>query len=170
MLQVGDRVQVLKDEGYDLPNDVQGKPAVITAAVRINPNTGRSTTAIVQISFFSLEAELWKMLIIAQISPASISTPHRLLYPKFIISYSLRVMPSASIAFVAAWCTVGFGTHVQKENRRALASGRAIHMTALDHHLPCSPLAGAGQDMPVQWPVSSLDSPASPSDPGITRR
>jgi hypothetical protein len=43
MLQVGDRVQVLKDEGYDLPNDVQGKPAVITAAVRINPNTGRMT-------------------------------------------------------------------------------------------------------------------------------
>ena len=64
---------------------------------RINPNTGRSTTAIVQISFFSLEAELWKILIIAQISPASISTPHRLWYPKFIIFGSFRIIPQPSI-------------------------------------------------------------------------
>jgi len=52
----------------------------------------------IQISYFSLEAELWKILRIAQISPASISTPSTLLYPKFIID---RVLSSnAAVANV----------------------------------------------------------------------
>lgn len=33
MLAVGDKVMVLKDEGYDLPDEVQGKPAVVTAVI-----------------------------------------------------------------------------------------------------------------------------------------
>ena len=52
---------------------------------RIKPSTGSSTTAMIQISFFSFEAELWKTLIIAQISPISITRPKTLLYSKFII-------------------------------------------------------------------------------------
>lgn len=52
---------------------------------RIKPSTGSSATAIIQISFFSFEAELWKILIIAHISPVSIRRPKTPLYPKFII-------------------------------------------------------------------------------------
>ena len=52
---------------------------------RIRPSTGSSSTAIIQISFFSFEAELWKILIIAQISPISIRRPKTPLYPKLII-------------------------------------------------------------------------------------
>jgi len=51
---------------------------------KINPSSGSSTTAMIQINFFSLETELCKILMIAQISPASISRPQRLLYPMFI--------------------------------------------------------------------------------------
>src|ERR1019366_6871062 len=58
---------------------------------RIKPSSGSSTTAIVQINFFSLETELWKILIIAQRSPANISTPKRPPYPKFIICGSFRL-------------------------------------------------------------------------------
>jgi len=52
---------------------------------RIKPSTGSSTTATIQISFFSFEAALWKILIMAQISPISIRRPKMPLYPKFII-------------------------------------------------------------------------------------
>jgi len=51
---------------------------------RIKPSNGSSTTTSIQSSFFSLEAELWKIFMIAQISPASMSRPKMPLYPKFI--------------------------------------------------------------------------------------
>jgi hypothetical protein len=51
---------------------------------RIKPSNGSSTTTSIQSSFFSFEAELWKIFMIAQISPASMSRPKIPLYPKFI--------------------------------------------------------------------------------------
>jgi hypothetical protein len=51
---------------------------------RIKPSNGSSTTTIIQSSFFSFEAELWKIFMIAQMSPANTSRPNMPLYPKFI--------------------------------------------------------------------------------------
>jgi len=65
---------------------------------RIKPSTGSSTTATIQINFFSFEAELWKILIIAQISPTSIKRPKTLLYPKFIIFVPSLFSEDLSIA------------------------------------------------------------------------
>ena len=66
----------------------------------IKPNTGSSTTAIIQINFFSFEAELWKILIIAQISPTNTRRPKTLLYPKFIIFVPSLVNGESSIPAV----------------------------------------------------------------------
>ena len=66
---------------------------------RIKPSSGSSTTAIIQINFFSLETELCKMLITAQISPASISRPQRPLYPMFIIFGSFRYTRDTELHF-----------------------------------------------------------------------
>ena len=58
---------------------------------RINPNSGSSKTTSIQMSFFPLLAELWAMLRIAQMSPASTRRPSIPLYPKFIFVFPSNV-------------------------------------------------------------------------------
>src|SRR6185369_17935726 len=67
---------------------------------RINPTSGSTTTSTIHSAFFSLEAELCAMLMIAQTSPASTSRPHRLLIP-----ISMFLVPFFARRQVYAWAS-----------------------------------------------------------------